>query len=315
MNKKARIYVCGHNGMVGSAVTALLKKKGYKNLILKSSRELDLRNQAAVERFMAKTNPEYVFLFAAKVGGIKANIKYPAEFLYDNLMIESNLIHACFRHKVKKLLYLGSSCVYPRHCPQPMKEKYLFSGKLEPTNEAYALGKIIGLKLCEYYNRQFKTNFITLMAPNLYGPNDNFDLETAHVVSALVKKFTQAKLKKIPLVEVWGTGKARREFMHVDDLAEACLFFMQHYDAKDLPAFINVGCGKDTTIKELAELIKMEAGYKGKIIWNSSLPDGMPQKLLDVTLARQKGWQAKISLQSGIKKFIQWYRAKYISKE
>lgn len=307
LDKKAKIYIAGHHGMVGSNVVRLLKDKGYQNLIFRRSSEIDLRNQKATEEFISEEFPDYIFLFAAKVGGIKANIDYPAQFLYDNIMIEANVIHASYKYKVKKLLYLGSSCVYPRNSSQPMKEEYLLTDRLEPTNEGYALAKIVGLKLCEYYNREFNTNFISLMPSNLYGPNDNFSSESSHVIAALIRKFVEAKSNSFDSVEVWGTGRARREFLYVEDLAQACLYFMDNYDAKDLPAFINVGYGSDVTIKESVEIIKSEVGYEGEVVWNTSLPDGMPQKLLDSTLARKLGWQPKISLREGIKKTIEWY--------
>jgi len=314
MGKKAKIYISGHAGMVGSAVLKLLKEKGCRNLILRTSKELDLRNQKEVERFMEKEEPEYIFLFAAKVGGIKANIEHPAEFLYDNLMIEANVIHASYKYKVKKLLYLGSSCVYPRNCPQPMKEEYLLNGKPEPTNEGYAIAKIAGLKLCEYYHKQFNSNFISLVPPNLYGPNDNFDPETSHVVAALIRKFVEAKKKNLNSIKVWGTGRARREFLYVEDLAEACIYFMNNYDAKDLPGFVNVGYGNDITIHELAAIIQEQVEYGGKIAWNTSMADGMPQKLLDAHLAKSFGWEPKTSLEEGIKKTIKWYRNEYPSE-
>lgn len=307
LDKKAKIYIAGHHGMVGSNVVGLLKEKGYQNLIFMRSCELDLRNQKAAEEFISEESPDYVFLFAAKVGGIKANIDCPAQFLYDNIMIEANVIHASCKYKVKKLLYLGSSCVYPRQSPQPMKEEYLLTDKLEPTNEGYALAKIVGLKLCEYYNREFNTNFISLMPSNLYGPNDNFSSETSHVIAALIRRLVEAKRNNSDSIEVWGIGIARREFLYVEDLARACIYFMESYDAKDLPFFINVGYGKDVTIKELVEIIKSEVCYEGKVVWNTSFPDGMPQKLLDSTLAGKFGWHPQVSLREGIKKTVEWY--------
>lgn len=311
MKKNEKIYISGHSGMVGSSLASLLERQGYNKLIFKTHQELDLRNQKKVEKFIKDSSPDYVFLFAAKVGGIKANISYPGDFLYDNLMIESNLIHACLKFKVKKLLYLGSSCIYPRECPQPMKEEYLLTGKLEPTNEGYALAKIAGLKLCEYFNKQFKTNFISLMPPNLYGENDNFNPDTSHVVAALIKKFVDAKNKNLPIVEIWGTGNARREFMYVDDLADACVFFMNNYEAKDLPLCLNIGCGRDVTIKELVELIKGGVGFKGAIVWNTDMPDGMPRKFLDTGLLNKFGWKPKTSLNEGVVKAINWYIKNY----
>lgn len=307
MDKNSRIYISGHAGMVGSAVVNLLKEEGYNNLVLKEHRELDLRDKAQVDKFMEKESPEYVFLFAAKVGGIKANMSHPAVFLYDNLMITSNLIHSSYEHKVKKLLYLGSSCIYPRNCPQPMKEEYLLTGKLEPTNEGYALAKIVGLKLCEYFNKEFLTNFISLMPPNLYGPHDNFDPDSSHVVAALIRKFCEAKEKGISDVEIWGTGKARREFLYIGDLADACLYFMNRFDAKEMPPFLNIGYGEDVSIRELAELVKEKSGFRGKIRWNTGMPDGMPQKFLDIIMLKRFGWKAKISLSEGISRTIDWY--------
>ncbi|MDD2653830.1 MAG: GDP-L-fucose synthase [Candidatus Omnitrophica bacterium] len=311
MDKKARIYVSGHTGMVGTCVVNLLREKGYNNLILKTIEEFDLHNQKLVDEFMAKERPEYVFHFAARVGGIKANIENPAEFLYDNLMIEANVINASYKHGVKKLLYLGSSCIYPRQCRQPMKEEYLLSGKLEPTNEGYAIAKIAGLKLCSYYNKQYNTNFISLVPPNLYGPNDNFDPKASHVISSLIRKFVEAKNSNSKYIELWGTGKARREFLFVEDLADACVYFMEKYDAKDLPEFLNIGSGSDVSIKQLAEIVKEKTGFGGKITWNSSFPDGMPRKLMDSSLSKKLGWKAKTNLQEGIAKTIEWYKNKY----
>lgn len=308
INKNAKIYISGHTGMVGRAVSGLFQKQGYNNLIFRTSQELDLRNQEKVERFMKEESPEYVFLFAAKVGGIKANSDFPAQFIYVNLMIEANVIHAAYKYKVKKLLFLASSCAYPRECPQPMKEEYLLTGKLEPTNEGYAIAKIAGIKLCECYNKEFSTNFIVLIPPNLYGPNDNFDLNTSHAIPALVRKFVDAKAKGLAEVEVWGTGRVRREFLYAGDAAEASLYFMSNYDAKDLPPFVNIGCERDITIKELVEMIKKETHFKGKVTWNTSMQDGMPRKLLDPTIAKKYGWTPKISLEEGIRKTIQWYR-------
>jgi len=307
MDKCSRIYVSGHSGMVGGAVVESLKENGYINIILRRHQELDLKDKAQVDDFMKEERPEYVFLFAAKVGGIKANISYPSAFLYDNLMIASNLISASYQFKVRKLLYLGSSCIYPRKCSQPMREECLLTGKLEPTNEGYALAKIVGLKLCEYFNKEFSTNFISLMPPNLYGPRDNFDLDSSHVIAGLIRKFLEAKNGNVSAVEVWGTGEARREFLYIEDLADACMYFMNNFDAKDLPAFLNIGSGGDISIKELASLIKDKVGYLGKIKWNTSMPDGMPQKFLDMTLAKKFGWRAETLLEEGLKKTIDWY--------
>jgi GDP-L-fucose synthase len=312
MDKKSRIFVSGHTGMVGNAMVTLLRKRGYYNLILKTSQELDLRDQAQVSSFMHKEKPEYVFLFAARVGGIQANITHPAEFLYDNIMIESNVIESSYRLGVKKLLYLGSSCAYPRECPQPMKEKYLLTGKPEPTNEGYALAKIIGLKMCEYYNHQHGTNFICLVPPNLYGPRDNFDFENSHVIPSLIRKFVEAKDSGLSSVEIWGSGRARREFLYAEDAALACLFFMKHYDARDLPPFLNIGHSKDLSIKELVKIISAKVGYKGKISWNKAIPDGMPRKLLDSSISRKLLWKPKTTLNNGLGKTISWYREYYL---
>lgn len=307
IEKTSKIYIAGHQGMVGSAMRCLLERKEYSNVIYQSSKELDLTKQDDVDKFIEQERPDYIFLFAAKVGGIKANIEHPAEFLYDNLLIETNVINTSYKYKIKKLLFLGSSCVYPRECPQPMKEKYLLSGKLEPTNEGYALSKIAGLKLCEYYNKQFKTNFICLMPPNLYGLNDNFDINSSHVIAGLIRKFVEAKVHNLSFVEVWGRGEARREFLYAEDLADACFYFMDNYDAKDLPPFINIGYGEDISVKELVYLIKDKVGYKGEIKWKIDMPEGMPQKLLDITLAKKYGWKARVSLEDGVEKAIKWY--------
>jgi GDP-L-fucose synthase len=304
MDRKAKIYVAGHTGMAGEALLRLLKKQGYQNLILKPHRELDLRQQDKVERFMQKERPDYVFLFAAKVGGIEANINYPAQFLYDNIMIEANVIEASYRSKVRKLLFLASSCIYPRSSLQPMKEEYLLSGRLEPTNEGYALAKILGLKLCEYYNREFRTNYICLIPTNIYGVNDNFDLHSSHVLPALIRKFHVAKLKKESSVTVWGTGEARREFLYADDLADACLYFMNNYEKSHV---VNLGVGEDISIKELACLIKDIIGYQGKIVFDSSRPSGMPQKLLDISRLNRIDWKPGMSLPDGIKKAYEWF--------
>ena len=307
MNKNVKIYIAGHKGLVGSAIVRHLKKAGYNNLIHRTHKELDLINQKEVDNFFCKERPEWVFLAAAKIGGIMANIKHPAEFLYENLIIECNILESAHRYNVKKLLFLGSSCIYPRECSQPMKEEYLLNGKLEPTNEGYALAKITGLKLCEYYNKQYNKNFISLVPSNVYGIEDNFNLNNSHVMAALIRKFHEAKVKKLPFVKVWGTGKAKREFLYVDDLADACLYFMENYNAKELPSFINIGTGEDITIKKLAELIRDIEGYEGEIIWDTSKPDGMPRKVVDITIANKLGWQAKVSLKEGIKKTYEWF--------
>ncbi|MBO8132062.1 MAG: GDP-L-fucose synthase [Candidatus Marinimicrobia bacterium] len=350
MNKNSKIYVAGHRGMVGSAIVRKLKEEGYNNLVFRTSKELDLRRQKDTEEFFEKERPEYVFLAAAKVGGILANSTYVAEFIYDNIMIAANVINSAYKFGVKKLLNLGSSCIYPRNCSQPMKEEYLLSGKLEPTNEPYAIAKITAIKLCKYYNEQYGTNFISVMPTNLYGPNDNFNLETAHVPAALLRKFHLAKLlkeenfdsikkdmKKYPIgfgldkkinledensivqnlekigitkdfVLIWGTGDAYREFLYVDDLANACLFLMDRYNFEDIGEFINIGTGKDVKIKEFAEMIKEIVGFDGEIRYDISKPDGTPRKLLDISRIKKFKWQPRISLKEGIKKFYDYYR-------
>lgn len=304
MEKDAKIYICGHTGLVGNAALRVLKEKGYQNLITRTFEELDLRDQKKLDRFMQEERPEYIFLFAARVGGIKANIDFPAEFLYDNIMIEANVIQASFKYKARKLLFLASSCIYPRNCPQPLKEEYILTGKFEPTNEGYALAKIAGIKLCEYYNKQFKTDFICLVPTNLYGPNDNFNSEYAHVLPALIRRFHEAKINKNPSVTVWGTGRPKRELMYVDDLADACLYFMKNYDQNEI---VNIGLGEDICIKDLSFLIKDIVGFTGKIIFDRSKTDGMPQRLLDITQATKIGWKAKTKLTEGIKMTYAWY--------
>jgi len=308
MKKDAKIYVAGHKGLVGSAIMRKLKEEGYNNLVYRTSSELDLRRQEKVEEFFEEEKPEYVILAAAKVGGIQANDTYSAEFLYDNLMIETNVIDAAYQNDVKKLLFLGSSCIYPKFADQPMKEDYLLSGKLESTNEGYAVAKITGIKLCEHYNKQYGTNFISAMPTNLYGPNDNFDLETSHVLPALIRKFHEAKVNDEDEVVIWGTGKPRREFLHVDDLADSLLFLMNNYSGDQ---FVNVGVGKDISILELAELIKDIVGFEGEIVNDLSKPDGTPRKLLDVTRVNDLGWEAQISLEEGIKDTYQWFKENY----
>jgi GDP-L-fucose synthase len=305
MEQNSKIYVAGHRGLVGSAIAGKLSASGYNNLITRTSKELDLRLQADVNSFFEQERPDYVFLAAAKVGGILANNTYPAEFLYDNLMIQSNIIHYAYVCGVKKLLFLGSSCIYPRLSPQPMKEEYLLDGKLEPTNEAYAIAKIAGIKMCQSYNRQYGTNFISVMPTNLYGPNDNFDLGTSHALPALLRKFHEAKMNKEPFVKIWGTGSPRREFLYIDELADACVFLMQNYDEDDI---INVGTGEDISIRELALLIKEIAGYEGELKFDTSKPDGTPRKLLDVSKLLDLGWEAKTGLRGGITKTYQWYK-------
>lgn len=299
MNKSAKIYVAGHNGMVGSAIVRQLQKNGYTNLLFRTSKELDLTNQAAVNTFFEAEKPAYVFLAAAKVGGIQANNTFRADFLYQNLMIEANVIHASFVHKVTKLLFLGSSCIYPKMASQPLKEEYLLTGLLEETNEPYAIAKIAGIKACEAYRSQYGCNFISAMPTNLYGPNDNYDLNNSHVLPALIRKFHTAKKGNINQVEIWGTGEPLREFLHVDDLAEACFFLMLNYNDKQ---FVNIGSGKDISIKELALSIKKIVGYEGELVFNTSKPNGTPRKLMDVTKIHQLGWKHNIELTEGIER-------------
>lgn len=367
MNKNARIFVAGHRGLVGSAILRKLKEKGFPDPVTRTSKQLDLRMQKDAEKFFEKEKPEYVFLAAAKVGGILANSTYKAEFIYDNIMIAANIIHSAYKHGVKKLLNLGSSCIYPKLAPQPMKEEYLLTGNLEPTNEPYAIAKISAIKLCRYYNEQYGTNFISVMPTNLYGPNDNFNLETAHVLPAMIRKFHLAKLmrqanvkdkynkiikdlKKFPIgfnlnlnpdaaldlnsdlsllfeklgvtseyVKLWGSGNVYREFLYVDDLADCCVFLMENYDAKKnhslnfnigVDEFVNIGTGKDLTIKDLAETVREIVGFDGEIQWDSTKPDGAPRKLLDVSRLNSSGWMPQISLKEGIKKTYDWYISK-----
>ena len=299
MNKTSKIYIAGHRGMVGSAIVRRLTKDGYNNIITRSSKELDLRNQEQVNDFFAKEKPDYVFLAAAKVGGIVANNTYRAEFIYDNLMIEANIIHASYINQVKKLLFLGSSCIYPKLAPQPLKEEYLLQGYLEETNQPYAIAKITGIELCDAYRAQYGCHFISAMPTNLYGPNDNYDLEKSHVLPALLRKFITAKRNNDSAVTLWGTGAPRREFLHVDDLADACLFLMSNYDEKGL---VNIGWGDDVTILELARLIKQIVCYEGELNFDKTKPDGTPRKLMDVTKLNRLGWKASIGLEEGIKK-------------
>jgi len=312
MNLNDKIYVAGHNGLVGSSLVRLLKTKGFNNLILKSHSELDLLNQTVTLDFFKNEKPDYVFLSAAKVGGIMANNTYPAQFIYENLQIQNSIINASYELGVKKLLFLGSSCIYPKQCSQPIKEEYLLTSPLEPTNEAYALAKIAGIKMCEYYNQQYGTDFISVMPTNLYGPNDNFDLENSHVLPALIRKFHEAKINNSQNVTVWGTGNPKREFLYVDDLAEACVFLMQNISAQDLMnkfeiSFLNIGTGVDVSIKELALLIKDVVDFRGEIIWDTMKPDGTPRKLLDVSRVNSLGWKAKIKLMEGVRMGYQWY--------
>lgn len=305
MQQNDKIYVAGHRGMVGSAITRKLKKEGFANLVQKTSKELDLRNQAAVHVFFEQERPDHVFLAAAKVGGILANNTYRAEFLYDNLMIQNNIIDAAYRAGVKKLMFLGSSCIYPKLAPQPLKEDALLTGELEPTNEPYAIAKIAGIKMADAYRSQYGCNFISVMPTNLYGPNDNYDLNNSHVLPALIRKFHEAKKKGEPSVTLWGTGKPRREFLHADDLADACFFLMQQYDE---PGFINIGTGEDLEIGELALLVKKITGYEGEIKHDLSKPDGTPRKLMDVTKLHKLGWKASISLEDGIRKVYEDFK-------
>jgi GDP-L-fucose synthase len=307
MDKKDKIYIAGHRGMVGSAIHRRLKKEGFENFVFRTSDELDLRDQQAVADLFAKEKPDYVFLAAAKVGGILANNTYRAEFLYDNLIIQSNVIENSYRNGVKKLLFLGSSCIYPKLAPQPLKEEYLLTGLLEHTNEPYAIAKIAGIKMCDAYRSQYGCNFISVMPTNLYGPNDNYDLKNSHVLPALLRKFHEAKISDQAEVVVWGSGNPRREFLHADDMADACVYLMKNYNEEGL---INIGVGEDLSIKELAELIKEIVGYKGKIFFDSSKPDGTPRKLMDITKLSSFGWKASIGLKDGI---AQVYKEKFLS--
>ena len=306
MDKNSKIYVAGHKGLVGSAIVRLLRKRGYKNLALRTRAELYLMDNKKVSLFFAKEKPEYVFLAAAKAGGILANDTYPADFIRDNLMIQTNVIDSAYKNKVKKLLFLGSSCIYPRNSPQPIKEEYLLTNTLEPTNQAYAIAKIAGIFMCQSYNRQYGTNFISAMPTNLYGENDNFDLEKSHVIPAMMRKFNDAKNNNAKEVVLWGTGSPKREFLHVDDLAKACIFLMNNYDSADI---INIGVGTDLSILELADKIKKCVGFNGNIIWDSSKPDGMPRKLLDISKIKALGWKSSTSLEDGLRKTYNWYKA------
>lgn len=302
MKKDSKIYVAGHRGMVGSAIIRKLKDEGFTNIISRTSKELDLRNQEAVNTFFESEKPDYIILAAAKVGGIHANNVYRAEFLYDNLMIEANVINAAYMSKVDKLLFLGSSCIYPKLASQPLKEEYLLTGELEQTNEPYAIAKIAGIKLCESYRDQYGCNFISAMPTNLYGPNDNYDLNNSHVLPALLRKFHTAKIEGVKEVEVWGTGSPKREFLHVDDLAEACFFLLENYNEKEL---VNIGCGEDISIKDLALTIKKVVGFEGELKFDTSKPDGTPRKLLSMDKLHQLGWKHKIELEEGIKSVYQ----------
>ena len=297
MQSSTKIYIAGHRGMVGSAVYRNLQKRGFENIIVKTSSELDLRIQSSVDAFFEKERPEFVFLGAAKVGGIVANNTYRGEFIYENLMIQNNVVHAAWKNGVKKLLFLGSSCIYPKMCPQPIKEEYLLSGYLESTNEPYAIAKIAGLKLCESYRKQYGVDMISAMPTNLYGPNDNYDLNNSHVLPALIRKFYEAKQTGKASVEIWGTGSPKREFLHVDDLADACVFLMENYSGEQ---HVNVGTGEDISIKELATLVKELVGFQGELVFNTEKPDGTPRKLLDVSKLNALGWKHRIDLRSGI---------------
>ncbi|MED3904150.1 GDP-L-fucose synthase [Priestia megaterium] len=304
MNTNSKIYVAGHRGLVGSAIVRKLQGKGYSNLVYRTSDELDLRDKPQVDAFFAEEKPEFVFLAAAKVGGIVANNEYPAEFIHDNLLIQSNIIDAAYRNGVEKLLFLGSTCIYPKLAPQPLKEEYLLTGALEPTNEPYAIAKIAGIKMCESYNRQYGTKYISAMPTNLYGPNDNFDLHTSHVLPALLRKFHEAKGSNAPFVEMWGTGTPKREFLYSDDLADACVFLMNTYEGNEI---VNIGVGEDITIKELGEKVKAVVGYEGDIQFDTSKPDGTPRKLVDVTKLNGLGWKSETVLEDGLQKAYQWF--------
>lgn len=304
MNKTSKIFVAGHHGMVGSAIVRRLNAEGHDGIIGRTRKELDLLDQKAVASFFEQERPEYVFLAAAKVGGIWANTTFKADFIYENLEVQNNVIHAAWRSGVKKLLFLGSSCIYPKLCPQPIREDYFLSGPLEETNDAYAIAKIAGIKMCQSYNEQYQTNFISVMPTNLYGPNDNFELQSSHVLPALIRKFHDAKIAGQKEVVVWGTGSAKREFLHVDDLADALVFLMNTYDGPDI---VNVGMGEDLSIKELAELIRKQIGYDGTINWDASKPDGTPRKLLDVTRLHNLGWKHRYSLAEGLRLTIDWF--------
>lgn len=304
MNLDSRIFVAGHNGMVGSAIVRKLYELGYKNIITMPRNKLDLLNQYEVDNFFRKIGPEYVFLAAAKVGGINANNKYKADFIYENLMIQTNMIKSSYTYDVKKLIFLGSSCIYPKFCNQPIKEEYLMTGELEPTNDAYAIAKIAGIKMCQSYNQQYGTKFISVMPTNLYGPNDNYDLNNSHVLPAMIRKFHEAKLEGKESVEIWGTGTPKREFLYVDDLADACVFLMNNYSGDEI---INIGTGQDVSIAELAVGISKVVGYEGGIHYNTNMPDGTPRKLLDVSKLERIGWKFSTSLKDGIEKTYKDY--------
>jgi GDP-L-fucose synthase len=313
MNKNSKIYIAGHMGLVGSAILRALNRTGYTNIIYKTHQEMDLLDQSAVADFFKREKPEFVFLASGKVGGIMANNIYPAQFIYENLQMQNNIIHHSYLNGIKKLLFLGSVCIYPKMAPIPVKEKYLLTGPLEPTNEPYAVAKIAGIKMCQSYNRQYGTNFIANMPNNLYGPNDNFDLNSSHVLPALIRKFHEAKIKDEESITLWGTGSPRREFMHVDDVADACLFMMNNFNPtkeenEKGEMFLNIGSGYDIAIKDLADMIKTIVGYEGEIFWDTTKPDGTPKRLLDSSKIKQLGWQPKINLEEGIKMTYDWYK-------
>ena len=308
MNKDSKIYVAGHRGLVGSAIVRNLESKGYINIIKKIHSELDLTNQEAVRRFFEEEKPEYVFLAAAKVGGINANNIYPADFIYENLQIQNNVIKAAHDINVQKLLFLGSTCIYPKLAPQPIKEEYLLTGLLEETNEAYAIAKIAGLEMCKFFKRQYGDNFISCMPTNLYGPNDNFDLKNSHVLPALIRKFHEAKVNNSDKVEIWGTGTPLREFLYVDDMADACVFLMENYDGEQ---HVNIGTGEEVSIKELAETIKEVVGFNGELVFNTAMPDGTPRKLTTVEKLNGLGWRHRVSLNQGIKMAYEWFKTNF----
>lgn len=311
MNKNSKIYVAGHRGLVGSAILRNLQNEGYENLVLRTSKELDLREKNQVDTFFAEERPDYIFLAAAKVGGIVANNEFPADFIRDNLLIQTNVIDASYRYGATKLLFLGSTCIYPKMAPQPLKEEYLLTGELEPTNEPYAIAKIAGIKMCQSYNRQYGTKYISVMPTNLYGPEDNFDLHTSHVLPALIRKFHEAKESNLPFVEVWGTGTPLREFLYSEDLADACVYLMNNYSSDEM---VNIGVGHDLSIKELAEKIKAVVGYTGEIKFDKTKPDGTPRKLVDVSKLNSLGWKATTSMDEGLTKAYQWFLENYLIK-
>lgn len=308
MELNSKIYIAGHRGLVGSAIVRNLKSKGYTNIIQRTHDELDLTNQQEVREFFEKEKPEYVFLAAAKVGGINANNTYPADFIYENLMIENNVIKEAHDYKVKKLLFLGSTCIYPKMAPQPIKEEYLLTGPLEETNEAYAIAKIAGLQMCKFFKRQYGDNFISCMPTNLYGPNDNYDLKSSHVLPAFIRKFHEAKVNKSDTVEIWGTGTPLREFLYVDDMADACVFLMENYDGEQ---HVNIGTGEEVSIKELAENVKLIVGFEGELVFNTDMPDGTPRKLCSIDKLHELGWKHKVSLKEGIKMAYDWFLENY----